>query len=305
MTGSGLARALGVAMLGLVLAGCQAHVQRGTHRTQIDSHAGQFVFEHDEVDHPSREKVARAIDKASPELARWGGLREPVHVYILPSHQALEDAVQRPDYDWLRAWAKYDQIFLQSPRTWSVLGASQSDVDELVLHELTHIVMYQQAANRTHWSRKGIPLWFREGMASFTANQGYRWPSLEDLARFLHRNPDTHPIANPEPLYRGESAIVYGAAHHAFAFLVRRYGEDEVREILRAMREEELDFRGAFEQTTGVTHDAFVEDFTRYVRLRGFRGGRLRMHRASPVEVKPKGPAVPRVQPESSPAPER
>ncbi len=287
MSGPGLARALGVGVLGLVLASCQAHVQRGSLRTQVASSVGQFVFEHDEVDDAAREQIERAIDKASPGLARWGGLREPVHVYILPSHQALEDAVHRQDHGWLRAWARYDEVFLQSPRTWGVLGAPQSDIDELVLHELTHTVMYQQAANRTHWSRKGIPLWFREGMASFTANQGYRWPSLEDLARFIHRNPDKHPVADPEPLYQRESAIVYGAAHHAFAFLVRRYGEDEVREILQAMREQELDFRSAFEQSTGVTEKAFVEDFTRYVRLRGFRGGRLRMHRASPINSAP------------------
>ncbi len=302
MTGSCLSRGLGVAMLGAVvlLAGCRAHVQRGNHRAEIDLPVGRFVFEHGDADHQTRAIIEQAISKAAPELARWGGLREPVHVYILDSHQALEDAVHRQDYGWLRAWAKYDEIFLQSPRTWSVLGASQTDVDELVLHELTHTVMYQQAANRTHWSRKGIPLWFREGMASYTASQAYRWPSLEDLSRFFLRNPDKNPVANPEPLYQSESAIVYGAAHHAFAFLVRRYGEDEVREILTAMREYELDFRSAFEQSTGVSLEAFVGDFTRYVRLRGFRGGRVRVHRSSPVEVMPKTPALPTSKPEST-----
>ncbi len=81
---------------------------------------------------------------------------------------------------------------------------------------------------------------------------------------------------------------------------MRRYGEDEVREILTAMREYELDFRSAFEQSTGVSLEAFVGDFTRYVRLRGFRGGRVRVHRSSPVEVMPKTPALPTSKPEST-----
>src|SRR6185295_2154512 len=51
-----------------------------------------------------------------------------------------------------------------------------ADVDELMLHELTHCVMYQRSASAADWSRKRIPLWFREGMASVTASQSYRWP---------------------------------------------------------------------------------------------------------------------------------
>jgi hypothetical protein len=112
-------------------------------------------------------------------------------------------------------------------------------------------------------------------MASYTANQGYRWPALEDLARFLEDHPDDDPVSRPEPLYQRQSDIVYGAAHHAFTFLIRRYGEEPIRGILRAMRQEDLDFPAAFERAVGISADAFVQDFDRYVRLRGFKGGRI------------------------------
>jgi hypothetical protein len=279
--------ALAVLALCGALWGCGAHRQAGPHQARIQSEAGQFVLHHGDRDLQARQKVERAIHAAAPRLTHWGGLREPVHVFILPSHQALEQAVGRRGYDWLRAWARYDEIFLQSPRTWSVFGAAQTDIDELMLHELTHLVMYQQASDRTHWTRKGIPLWFREGMASVTASQAYRWPTLEDLARFYEAHPERDPVGDPEPLYQRHSAMVYAAAHHAFAFFVRRYGEDRVRALLREMREEQADFRGAFERVTGLGQAAFVGDFTRYVRLRGFKSGRVIPHRASPVAPPP------------------
>lgn len=280
-----------VAALAVAVAlGCAAHGGGAVrYRSYLDTEAGQFVFEFTGKDRQTREKVEAAIRNATPRLSQWGGLNQPVTVHILPSHTALEEAVNRYGYDWLRAWARYDEIFLQSPRTWSVFGAAQSDVNELVLHELTHSVMYQQVADRTHWARKGIPLWFREGMASWTARQGYRWPSLEDLARFYDQRPDQDPVADPDPLYQRESALVYAGAHHAFSFLVKRYGVERIRDVLAAMREDRT-FDDAFTATLHVTPQAFVDDFRRFVRLRGFKGIRHRALQPLPPRTLPPAP---------------
>lgn len=286
---------LGLLIVGC-LAGCSAARQSTRYRSSVETTAGTFAFEYTDADREVRRKLDQSVALASPRLAQWGGLREPVSIFILPTHEALEHAVDRHGYEWLRAWARYDEIFLQSPRTWSVFGAAQSEIDELMIHELTHTVMYQQAADRTHWARKGIPLWFREGMASWTAHQAYRWPTLEDLARFYERNPDADPIGDPEPLYQRESAIVYGAAHHAFNFLVKRYGKDQVRAVLAQMRGGDT-FAEAFPAAVGLSQAAFVNDFKRYVRLRGFRGGRVRGMRPPPRPTEripePLPPALP------------
>jgi hypothetical protein len=236
--------------------------------------SGTFALEYAGVDAGALEAVRRAMDAAAPGLARWGGLAEPVTVRVYPSHDALERAVGREGYGWLKAWARYDEVFLQSPRTWSLLGVRQRDLEELLLHELTHCVMYQRAAERGDWSRRRIPAWFREGMASETARQGYRWPSLEDLARFYEAQPGQDPLGAPAALYQGDSDIVYAAAHHAFGFLVRRYGEEGVRSLLAGMREGRT-FPQAFERVLGLSQEAFERDFRRYVTLRGFRTGRL------------------------------
>ncbi|MBX5481189.1 MAG: hypothetical protein IRZ16_04965 [Myxococcaceae bacterium] len=275
-----------VAVMALCAGGCRAHLGANMQQTRASTPAGEFVFSFEPPDRQARDKVEQAIRNAAPALAAWGGVREPVAVYILPSHRALEDAVHRNGYAWLKAWARYEEIFLQSPRTWSVFGARQADVDELVLHELTHTVMYQQAADSTHWARKGIPLWFREGMASYTANQGYRWPTLEDLARFYDDFPGRDPLLDPDPLYQNDSDIVYGAAHHAFTFLVNRYGRDGVKRLLAQMRAGD-DFGTAFAGALAISQERFTKDFQNYVRWRGFRGGRIR--RPEPATGTPAG----------------
>ncbi len=274
-------------------AGCRGHLQRGPLSSTVDTDAGSFTVEFVERDRAWAERVQVSISRATPQLGQWGGVREPVRVVLLPTHEDLERAVGRRGYAWLKAWARYDDVLIQSPRTWSLFGAAQADIDELVLHELTHVVMYQQASDRTKWRRRYIPLWFREGMSSWTAKQAYRWPTLEDLARFMRNNPLQDPLGNPDPLYRDQSDLVYAAAHHGFSFLIRRYGQAQLRDVLAAMQEG-LEFDEAFTRVLGVSPERFEEDFKRYVRLRGFRGGR-----ALPL---PKGPPVP-PPPPGAPAP--
>ncbi|MCY1034447.1 hypothetical protein OV207_23550 [Corallococcus sp. BB11-1] len=250
------------------------------HKPPVDPDAslelpgGRFHFAHGPREAQAADMVRRAVEHAGPRLARWGAFHEPVTLVIHPTHAALERAANRPDHDFLRAWARFEQVEVQSPRTWTRSGASQKQVDELLLHELTHSLMYQVSASRMTWTKKGIPLWFSEGMASYTAGQGYRVPSLEDLSRFLHEHPQADPLARAESLYESENATVYGAAHHAFTFLMARYGEVRVRDTFHAMQRGQ-DFPPAFQEAMGIPVEAFLRDFRRYVYLRGFKGGRL------------------------------
>lgn len=240
----------------------------------MESPTGRFRIAHAPRDAQDAIRIQRAVTEALPELERWGTLPEPITIKVMPDHGALEAAVQQHGFGWLRAWSRYDEVYVQAPSTWGTAKATQPQLDELLLHELTHSMMYQLASDRSGWSRKRIPLWFREGMASYTAEQAYRWVSLEEIARHLERVPGSDPIRRPGNLYRDDSNLIYGVAHHTFAFLVRRYGEDSVRGLLREMKGGK-EFPQAFESAIGLPPDAFVRDFTRYVRWRGFRGGRV------------------------------
>lgn len=246
------------------------------------SPAGQFQIAYAPGHEQDAARIQQAVAEALPRLERWGALSEPVTIKVMPDHASLEAAVRQHGYDWLRAWSRYDEVFVQAPSTWSLAGATQPQINELLLHELTHSVMYQLAADRLGWSRKQIPLWFREGMASYTAEQAYRWVTLEEIARHFERVPESDPVRRPGDLYRDDSNLIYGVAHHAFAFLVRRYGEDSVRGLLREMKGGK-EFPRAFESAIGLSPDAFVRDFTRYVRWRGFRGGRTPPRAGTPT----------------------
>jgi hypothetical protein len=272
-----------VAALLLALTACRAPLAALTRHKELVTPAGSFSLNLAESDRDSEEMLRLSLARAGEKLARWGGLREPVQLHVLPTHALLERAVGRYGYGWMRAWAQYDLVFLQSPRSWWPLAATQGDLNETLLHELTHCVMYQQAASSTTWARKEIPLWFREGMASYTAEQGYRRPTLEDLAQYLARHPGADPLLASPEMYRSEDDIVYGAAHHAFAFLVRRYGEEGVRRVLQVMAAGNT-FPRAFEDAIGLSANSFASEFRRYVRFRGFRGGRLRPAEPAPAD---------------------
>lgn len=242
--------------------------------------SARFRILHGVEDRDAAEQVARALAVALPRVARWGGLAAPVTIAIHPDHGHLERAVRREGYAWLRAWARYGRIDLQSPRTWRLLGASDADVAELVTHELAHCVMYQRAGDEHTWPFRGEPLWFREGLASVTADQAYRRGTLEQLRRSWAAQLDDDaafppagddggaaagdPIANPEPLYRRHADLVYDAAHHAFAYLLERHGEARVRRVLSLMGAGR-GFASAFEEAIGTSEPAFAAEFRRHV----------------------------------------
>lgn len=231
----------------------------------------QLIVRFEKGDKSSAKAVEVAVEKALPKLERWGRFESPVVITIHPTHRALEEAVNRPNHAFLRAWARYDTIDLQSTRTWGAFESHKSHLQELITHELTHCLMYQLAATPDTWQRKGIPFWFREGMASVTASQGYRRAKDSDLWRYLRNNPKKDPVLQANALYQWESEIVYAAAHRSFDFLLLRYSEARIQELMRVMKDDELRFSEAFEQVIGISSTAFAHEYLRYLRWEGWR----------------------------------
>lgn len=223
-----------------------------------------------EEDGQTQAQVAKAAERALPELERWGGLTTPVTLSLLPSHEALESVTGRYGYGWLRAWGQFDRVLLQSPRTWPS-RPRESDVTEWLVHELTHCLLFQRSATASTWEAKAIPLWFREGMATVTARQGYRFASLEDLATWQLANPTVDVFTDGEALAQNAFDQVYGLSHHAMVFFIRRYGDDAVTSVMRHMKEGD-DFVASFTRSIGITPQAFAREFRNYLKLRGFRG---------------------------------
>jgi len=207
-------------------------------------------------------RIERGLLDAAPRIARWGTFREGVSIHLLPDHASLEEAVERRGYPWLRAWAFGDQVLLQSPRTWrSGDVVDDSEVAELIAHEVTHALMYQllEPPEGRRWATEEPPLWFREGMASVTAGQDHRRLSRAELSRWMGSHPGEDPLRPPTELYRTEREAVYSAAHRAFELLLRVSGDAAVRDMLRRVSAG-APFADAFKAATGRALADFERD---------------------------------------------
>ncbi len=276
MTGPHAVR-LVAAMLCLGLGGCAA--PRGA---QTEGHVpGEptLRLELVEWNEATASMLRQALPAAEGVLGRWGGLSEPVRITVFNAHWELEEAVGRK-LPGISAWARRNQVLLWDPRWWPVppgiidpdLAATvrRIQVTDLLEHELTHCLMFQRAGPSPTDPRERIPFWFREGMATLTASEGSQWPPPETLSQWLARHPGTDLLRDAAVLSRTDPAIAYGAAYHAFDFLVRRYGDATVLRVLDRMRERD-GFPDAFRDAVGVSVDSFSTDFRRYLSWRGFQ----------------------------------
>ncbi len=260
--------------------------QRGRGALDLVVGSARVRLDYPLEDERSARQIAGALPVAVARAERWSLLRVPVTITVHATHEELERAVQRPGHGWLRAWARYGTVDLQSPRTWGLFPASDKDVAELLTHELTHCAMYQAVATETTWAGRDIPLWFREGMASVTAEQYHRRLTPDRLARFYGAEAPRpagqagidgdageggggDPLSDPEPLYRRRSELVYGTADLAFRFLVARYGEERVGLVLDGMARGDT-FPAAFHRAVGIAVEDFEGEFRRYVLWRGW-----------------------------------
>jgi hypothetical protein len=238
---------------------------------EVDISGARFVLVYSQPDASVAATIAAVLPAAVASVRSWGDFHAPVTLRIHPSHRAFEEAVDRVNYPWLRAWALYDSIDLQTPRTWTPLGASPAAVGELLTHELTHCLTFQQSGTAETWDRKHFPLWFLEGMASWTSGQDYRRATADQLSVYLQAHPGTDPLRDADVLYQEAPDVVYGSAHRAFVFLLAAYGEGAIRDILASMRAGD-DFGPAFEHATTLAPDVFAREFMRYLRWQGWRG---------------------------------
>ncbi|HZJ55624.1 MAG TPA: hypothetical protein VFD38_15900 [Myxococcaceae bacterium] len=255
---------------------------RGGDPAVIATDGGTIRVEFVEWNEETSELLKAAVPEAAKGLSRWGGLREAVRITVVNSHWELEELVGRP-LPGISAWARRNQVTLWDPRWWPLPPGAAPDpalaghirrtqVTGLLKHELTHSLMFQLAGRLPADPHDRIPFWFREGMATLTAGEGAQWPPPESLSQWLEKHPGVDLLRDAPKLARTDPALAYGAAYHAFDFLVRRYGDATVLRVLERMRVKD-GFPDAFQDAVGVSVDSFATDFARYLGWRGFLPG--------------------------------
>jgi hypothetical protein len=250
---------------------------------EAGGHRLTVVYEPEDAE--TAAQVMAAVKEGVGKVTRFASLHHPVTIAILPTHDALEEAIRADGLFYLRAWARYDRVDLQSPRSWPD-GSDPGRVRDLVVHELIHCALYQTAGGDWSFDKKGIPEWFQEGMAMVASREVRVRPGLWELAAFYEeadragpprRAGDpvaaADPLATPQRLPMQQTELVYGASKLAFQFLLDRYGDERVRAVPRRMREGWLvgtSFDAAFREVIGISPQGFLADFRRYVVWRGW-----------------------------------
>lgn len=264
----------------LLLAGALCCVTvRGSDPAMLQNDAGEIRLDFVQWNEETADLLKSAVPDAAKVLSRWGGLREPVRITVVNSHWELEEMVGRK-LPGISAWARRTQIVLWDPRSWPLPPSAQHDpalaaqvrrtqVTGLLKHELTHSLMFQRAGPPKWDPQDRIPFWFREGMGTVTAGEGAQWPPPESLSQWLAKHPEVDLLRDAQTLARTDPAIAYGAAYHAFDFLVTRYGDATVLRVLDLMRERD-GFPAAFKDAVGIRVESFGTDFRRYLGWRGF-----------------------------------
>jgi len=222
----------------LALFGCaHTHSLGGgpTHVAHVDLPDGVTIRIENE---PSEAIVARVLRQDLPSLlsqtARWGTLREAVVIRIHSTSEGFRAAIPHGHHDWINGWATNRSVDLLSPRAAGV-ERWRDQLREVVLHELTHVIFFQNAQLSDDWRTTAIPFWFVEGMAVCTANptvqpRDWAWVRSQKFGLKMQE------LLNPSPLaLKQQPALVYGAAAVAFEALTRLKGEAGVRKIISGL----------------------------------------------------------------------
>ncbi|GAB4300952.1 MAG: hypothetical protein Kow0090_16480 [Myxococcota bacterium] len=226
----------------------------------LETGFGGIKIKYLEKDSQAAKEIKGLLAELMPIVERWGRLISPTEIIITGDHGALEEATGRYGYPWLRAWTRFDVIYLQSPSTWlerDVKGA----LSELLTHELTHLAMYQNIGGKDNWADIFLPLWYREGMASVNAKQGYRRLTVEEIRARLEEKPSLKPLAEGDDIFREEKDLAYSTGHRAFEYLIERYGEKWIPRLHSLIKEKGYTFDAAFYEALGITHGEFIKLF--------------------------------------------
>ena len=140
---------------------------------------------------------------------------------------------------------------------------SYEDLRHVVVHELTHAFMFdmiyggsatQLIARQTFFQ---VPLWFAEGLAEYYSL------GMEPGAEMILRDGVIEGYL--PPLEYSGGYIVYKQGQSALAYLVDRFGEDRLRDVLNRIRLAR-NFDRAFQRSTGLSVSKFDEQWREWMK---------------------------------------
>ncbi len=184
------------------------------------------------LDPAVRAVLERQLDGIAATLARWGKFSRPVHLTTTDDRNNLSVDQSQPWHNSLRGVATLDSVVILQPKLWVGVYAPNS-LEELLLHELAHVLLFQRASADDAKTMPYFPTWFREGMATLVAegSPDARW------RRELGAHPQLDLLADAdEELVAQHGDAVYRHAAILFALWMDLFGSSGLATLCRAMR---------------------------------------------------------------------
>ncbi len=198
----------------------------------------------------SRKAILSAIEVARARVCAVFECPE-VRVTVYADHEEFERAVGVELPEWSVGSGDVSGIKLQSPSSWSLerSGHSPMHVCQIVVHEYTHFVTSNIAAE--------LPKWLSEGLAVYLAIQ-----NDEGRVADAYRTGKLIPIEELEERWLEDPGLAYSEAGSFVKFLVEGYGWEAIGEILRKLGSGE-GIGKAVEDVTGKTLRQLEDEWIR------------------------------------------
>ncbi|HTK30518.1 MAG TPA: hypothetical protein VL332_01040 [Candidatus Saccharimonadaceae bacterium] len=271
MQGKMVARRLGLALFAVVTLAGTAHAQFfGQNKVQYRRYDWRSISsDHFEVYfYPGLDSLAMRVmdlaEKTHDELSRRMGhtLGHRVPIILYGSHNDFAQTNVTPEL--IDAGTGGFTEVLHNRVVLPFTG-SYEDLRHVVVHELTHAIMFDMLYGGSAASlitRQGfyqIPLWFAEGMAEYFSL------GMESNAEMFLRDGTIEGYLPPLEFSGGY--IVYKQGQSALSYLVERYGEERLRDVLQRSRQMH-NFDRAFQRSVGMPVSKFDEQWREWLRRR-------------------------------------
>lgn len=209
------------------------------------------------------ERVLSASNAALERLEdNFGvGLRYQTRIVIYEDQSAMRKALGGATGEWVGGQAI-------SPFNIIVLAATPStlELDILLAHELTHIVIDQAADNPF----TVLPSWIHEGLATINESTGKpRFNYQRIVSDALDRGGllSLQGLTGSFPASSERAILAYAQSHSLLTYVTNRYGSDSIRRLLQAYRHGVVDDE-AVRSAIGVNLDQLEKDWLEYLERR-------------------------------------
>ena len=224
-------------------------------------HSPHFDVYYYEAEEALLEKVVSMAESAYDHLSREFDhqIQEPVPLIFYATHSHFEqnNIILNFIPEGIGAFASPARNRMVLP-----VDLPDSELYELILHELTHIFQYSAIfQNKVARGIGGAPQWFMEGMASYMAKD-------EGIGERMYLRDAVVNDQVPSILSRGvEGYLAYRFGHAAFEYIEERWGKEGFRDFVYEFRNT-IGGRAdrALERALRIEPEDFDLDFRRWLR---------------------------------------